>query len=164
MAVSFLRRKSVSRSPSPSSGSTGSSRSSHSHCEHRLHILDYDLCLSCINDRPRSKSSGSLMSKIARRLGRMNVKPDQYPYDEAPPPCGDDGTDDNVSSTMRREGGHALQVPIPQTQQKRMQSVSSPQLERSSDGYVFTVCTSYHTQYTVVRGGYGGPVCTYVRK
>ena len=134
MAFSLSRRLSISRSPSPSTGSTGSSRSSHSHCEHRLHILDYDLCLSCMHDRPRSKSSGSLMSKIARRLGRMNMKPDQYPFDEAPPPCSDDVTDDNTSSAVQqREGGRTAHIPIPQ---KKVQSVSSPQLGRGNDGYV----------------------------
>lgn len=137
MAVSLRRRKSLSLSPSPSIGSNASSRSSHSHCEQKLHILRYELCLSCLNNRPRSKSSSSLMSKIARKLGRISVKPDQDPF-EAPPPFGDE-RDDNTGQS----GGHTLQVPTPRIQQKNLKSISTSHLERTYDGCVY-VTTRLH--------------------
>lgn len=114
-------------SPTPSIGSNASSRSSHSYCEQKLHILRYELCLSCMN-RPRSKSSGSLMSKIARKLGRISMKTDQESVD-APPTPGDDNRED----VLVQSGNHTLQVPTPQMQQKKMKSMSTSNLERSHD-------------------------------
>ena len=135
--MSLLRRKSISRSPSPSSGSTCSGRSiDHSHCEHRLHILDYELCLSCMNDRRRSKSSsGSLMAKIARKLGRIATKQDQSDPFESPPPFGED-CGDGEERDESSGGNHTLQVPIPRVQQKKMKSISTSHLEKGLDGYV----------------------------
>ena len=128
MMAASLRRKSMTLSPTPSIGSNASSRSSHSYCEQKLHILQYELCLSCMNNRPRSKSSGSLMSKIARKLGRISMKTDQESVD-APPTSGDDNRED----VLVQSGSHTLQVPTPQMQQKKMKSVSTSNLERSHD-------------------------------
>lgn len=128
MMAASLRRKSMTLSPTPSIGSNTSSRSSHSHCEQKVHILQYELCLSCLNNRPRSKSSGSLMSKIARKLGRISMKTDQESAD-APPTSGD-----NREDVLVQSGSHTLQVPTPQMQQKKMKSMSTSNLERSHDG------------------------------
>lgn len=133
MALSLLRRKSISRSqsPSPSAGSTCSARSTHSNCEHKLNILDYEMCLSCF-DRQRSKStSGGFMSKIARKLGRMSIKPDIPESSRTPPPSGEEGDREDLVQS----GGHTLQVPTPPHMQQKMKSISTSHLERNHNRY-----------------------------
>ena len=140
--TSLFRRKSLSyeRSPSPSTYSNGSARSMHSNCEHRLHLLDYDLCLSCLTNRQRSKSSsGGLMSKIARRLGRISTttttKPDAHNSSDDLPTSGEGeggGREELVQSASR-----SLKVPTPRMHQKKLKSMSTSHLETSYDGYKY---------------------------
>ena len=124
----------MSLSPSPSMGSDSSTRSSSSHtlCKHKVHIFHHEFCLSCLNDRSRSKSSGSLISKLARKFGRNSMKPDQYAH-EAPPPSEENDEDGPI--TMVVSEGHTLQVPIPRLQQqKKLKSMSTSHLDSSYDG------------------------------
>lgn len=67
------------------------------------------------------------MSKIARKLGRNSVKPNQYAVEVAPP------TEREVSPVPTATTGSTLQVPLPRTQ-KKMKSMSTSHLESSYDG------------------------------
>ena len=68
------------------------------------------------------------MSKIARKLGRMSMKPDNPESSRTPPPPGEEGGREDLVQS----GGHTLQVPTPHLQQK-MKSISTSHLESSHD-------------------------------
>ncbi|CAI8030277.1 hypothetical protein GBAR_LOCUS17169 [Geodia barretti] len=81
----------------------------------------------------RSKSStGGIISKIARRLGRgSSVKPDSHNSSEDLPTSGEG---EGVREDLVQSANHSLKVPTPRMQQKKLKSMSTSHLETSFDG------------------------------